>query len=508
VVLAPRKSTEQGLNPFPDRNKTSKEKVEGLKAQATAAVKWTGVGSLMRQTFQFGISIVLARLLTPEDFGVVTILIIISAIGNTVSEGGFGQALIHAKEVSSKMIVSVLVINACLSLIFSCILLLSGDHIAGFFDVPQIAKLVPIFALSIVISGLGAVPGALLARELRFKDVAIINSAAAALSGSIAIVFAACGWGAWSLAFQSLAFVAVTTTGFWLRNTYRISSNFSIREIRKLGSFGVYVLSANLLETLLGRLNAICIGRFYNPTDLGYYARAESTQALPSGMLSSVINQTAFPLLTSVKQDEQRMKRVFQTISEVTYYVYLPAMLGLAIIAEPLVLSLFGVKWKQAIPFLQVFALAGAPWLPRLVNCSLLKAVGKPRAVLVIEAWQKVLIIVAVFITVPISSVALVWGQAVVSALSLLISMLSVRACAHIPMRAQASAAVTPMLATLGMCALLFSFQKYVSLPYLAELIVLVVAGIIAYVTICYVLNVRAQKIVFQTVFGKLNKAY
>jgi hypothetical protein len=150
---------------------------------------------------------------------------------------------------------------------------------------------------------------------------------------------------------------------------------------------------------------------------------------------------------------------------------------------------------------------AGSPWLPRLVNCSLLKAIGKPRAVLFIEAWQKVLIIVGVFITVPISSVALVWGQATVSTVSLLISMNSVRRFASIPIRAQARAAVGPLLATGGMSIMLIGIQKYSHLSYTSELFILIAAGVAAYALLGLLLSIQAQRVVLQAVFEKIAPA-
>jgi teichuronic acid exporter len=472
--------------------------VEGLKAQAASAVKWTGAGTLVRQAFQFGVSIVLARLLTPEDFGVVAVLLILTVIGSSLADGGFGQALIQAKDASPRANFSVFLLNTILAGIFAIALYSSGGSVAAFFDMPQVAQLVPIFSFSIFVSGIGAVPGALLARQLRFKEIAIINLLGAVLSGGVAISMALGGFGVWSLAAQNLIFSLVSTAGFWLRNSFGFELRVSTAALRQLGSFGVFVASANILETVLGRINAICIGKFYNAADLGYYARAESTQALPSATLSGVVNQVAFPLFASIRGDSSRLRDVFQRVSGITYYLHLPIMAGLALVADPLVMTLFGVKWAASIPLLQAFGVAGLPWLPRVVNCSFLKAIGQPRSVFFIEVWQKLLSLAVLLLTIKVSVLALVVGQAVVALATFLVSAGYIKRASGISWRNQLSLSIKPVLSTLAMAAAVECVRLFSPASPVQYLVAAVSAGACAYFLASFLLNSVEQRVVLQ----------
>jgi len=383
---------------------------DSLKQKALSSVKWTALETAFRQGVQLALAIVLARLLTPAEFGVMAVASVILAVSGTLIGGGFGVALIQKKDLTQADTSSVFYLGIFTSFIMAGALVLAAPWIATFFGMPVLEPVTKVLSLTFIISSLGGVHSSLLAKNLKFGALARISLSASVASSVLAVALAWKGFGIWSLVGQSLGATAVTTLVVWFVSDWRPSPAFSLSALRPLFRFGVFIVAADLLETVFGRIYTLLIGKFYTPSDLGFYSRADSTLALPNNLTSGIINQVAMPLFSAAAHDAELLQRAFRKAIRVTFYVHAPIIAGLFVTAKPLVLTLFGEKWAPAIPYLEVLAFCGLFWLPVSVNYAYLKATGRSKSYFHIELTKKVLYLGIAFATVRISIMAMVFG--------------------------------------------------------------------------------------------------
>jgi O-antigen/teichoic acid export membrane protein len=261
-------------------------------------------------------------------------------------------------------------------------------------------------ALNILVSSFGSVHTALLTRDLDFRSQVRISVSATAISGVLGIGLAWRGWGVWSLAFQSLLSTFLSTCLLWRFRPWRPSWAFSIHALRRLFRFGSYLFASSLLDVFYVRFSSLLIGKWYTPSDLGYFTRADSMRNLPANTLSDMVNRVAFPLFSAKGDDPEAMRRGVRKAILGAMTINLPVMLGICAVARPLVLALLGAKWLPCVPYLQVLSLAGAIWPLHVINLSVLKAQGRSDLFFRLEVIKKVLGFTATIIACNISIMA------------------------------------------------------------------------------------------------------
>jgi len=464
---------------------------QSLKKSATSAVSWNFVETLLRQGVQFGLSVWLARILAPEDFGLMAIALVAVAIGNSLVESGFSQALIQKKVVSSGELSSVFILNLFIALCVSVTSVVLAQPVAGFFGMAQLGPLIQFLALGFLVTGAGSVPVAMLTRECRFKHLAYISGAASLLSACAAVIFAIAGWGVWSLAIQSVLAALVTTALSWRFSGWRPTMRFEPTGLRELFRFGGHIAAVHILETAFGRLNTLAIGKLYSAVELGYYARAESTRAFPSFFGASILNKSVFPLLSRLNHDRDKLSEGYFRALEAVVFVNTPVMVALAVSANMVVSLLFGQRWEPAGPYLQALAVAGVFWMPHLVNMDVLKAAGLSRVFLRIEVVKKMLLIAAVVLTSIISVLAMAWGQVAVNAIAFAYGLVSCLLQLHFPGTLVWRAVWRTLVATGAMCAVTGGVHMLFKEVGHFEEAAGVVFGLAAYWCVSFLLKIR-----------------
>lgn len=381
-----------------------------LRSRGLTASYWSAADVVSRQVLQVGIIIALARLLTPEEFGTVALLSLFLGIATVLADGGFSTALIQRQDATHVDESSVFWVNLAAGAILSTIIFLLAPVLAAFYSTAILEPLTRLMSLGVLLSALGAVPHALVVKQLGFRTLLVVGLAATGSSGVVAMLLAWNDYGIWALAGQYLTLAAVNTAMLWILSGWRPGLVFSADSARKLFGFGGYMLASGLLDTAVSRLYTLLIGHWYGVRELGFYVRAETTQQVPATVLSSIASRVALPVFSEAAADTTRLRRGARLSLRGLMLINVPMMLGLAAVADPLVEAVFGSAWLPAVPLLQVLCLAGLVWPLHVVNLTLLAAQGHARLVFRIELVKQALGLVLVFIGALSGPIGIAWA--------------------------------------------------------------------------------------------------
>lgn len=360
-----------------------------LKSRALSATLWSGAEIFIRQGLQFGVSIALARLLSPEEFGTIALLYLFTGIANAFVDCGFSSALIQRQEVTHTDESTVFWFNLLIGALVSLGLWGCAPLIASFFKLPILIPLTGWLALNIFLSALGSIHRTLLTKRLNFQIQMKITGVTTLISGVTAITMAWYGYGVWALAAQTLVATGVTTLLLWCLSRWRPKMVFSGKSVRELFGFGIYLLASALMDTVYSRAYSVLIGNFFGVRELGFYNRAENTQQLPVGVLTSILSRVAFPIFSAAANDKAQLRRGVQLALRGIMLINVPMMLGVTATAEPLILTLFGSKWLPSVPILQVLSLGAVLWPLHVINLNVLMAQGHSHLFFRLEVVKK-----------------------------------------------------------------------------------------------------------------------
>lgn len=386
-----------------------------LKEKAIIGVGWNAVQHIGRQGIKFVISIILARILLPEHYGVIGVLMVFIAISQTVADSGLGQALIQKKNATYIDECSIFYTNILLSILMYLALYLSALWIARFYDMPQLNILTKVLGLQLVIQSFGLIHSTLLTKLIDFKTQAIITLVSVTVSGIIGIIMAYNGFGVWSLVAQILSNSILNTVGLWVRCDWRPSFRYSFQSIRSLLGFGSKVLASSLLDTFFRNIYTIVIGKLFSPADLGLYARGKSLVELPTQTLAVIVRRVSFSIFSSINDDRARIKRGMQKILIVLFFLNCPIVTGVAITADTFVYVLLTEKWAQCIPYIRLLSFSALLYPLHVINGNALLSIGRSDLFLKLEIIKKTLTIVAIAITYRWGIEAMILGQIVQS---------------------------------------------------------------------------------------------
>jgi teichuronic acid exporter len=393
-----------------------------LKSAATKGIVWSAVDKFAVQLGQFVVGIVLARVLLPEDFGLIGMLIIFIAISQTFIESGLGIGLIQRQDRKDIDFSTLFVFNLGLSCFFYMVLFFSAPLISSFFKQPQLTDLTRILGLSLLLNAFAIVQRTKLTIAIDFKSIAksnVIGMIAGGLSGIIAAIN---GYGVWSLVVQMLIGSLASSVTLWLLSNWNPSIAFSKKSFQSLFGYGSKLLIAGLYAQILNNLYNIYLGRFYPTATLGYYTRAKSFADLSAGTITSVLLQATFPILATVQHDKEKLVSIYSRMIRMSAFIIFPIMTLIALLAKPIVILLLTEKWITLIPLLQwmVFSRVFLPM--SAINLNLLKAVGRSDLFLKVDLSKFPLTVLAMIITIPLGVKAMIIGHVITSALFFIIN--------------------------------------------------------------------------------------
>jgi len=384
--------------------------MNNLKQKIVGALIWNlgGVGG--RQAIQLVIGVVLARLLSPAEFGLMAMLVVFVSVSQVFVEGGFGAALIHKKDATREEESSVLFCNLAVAGLFYLVLWVAAPYVASFYGEAILRSLLRFIGLGLLLTAPGIVQSSLLSRKLDFKKRTQVSMMAGCSSGLIAVGLAWRGFGVWSLAAQMVLNAGLTSLFFWLVSDWRPIFRFKFSAVRNLASYGARLVGSTVLARVFENINQVLIGKFYTKTDLGFYSRARTLQQMPVNTFSEAIGGVILPSFVQVNDDPEAFRRGYSRALTCSMAISFPMMILMLVTAEPLLRFLLGVKWMPAVPYFQVFCLSGI-WYPmHLLNLNILLALGRSDLYLRLEVVKKIISLIVTLLLLRHGVMALAWG--------------------------------------------------------------------------------------------------
>jgi len=381
-----------------------------LTRHAINATWWSALEILARYGVQFVVMVVLARLLTPSDFGLIAMLLVFTTIGALLVDSGFGTALIQKQRTSDDDETTVFLSGIAISAVVGGILWFAAPAIATFYSQPILASLTRLSLFVLPLSALAAVPDALLTQRLDFRSRANAEIFASLASGVVAVVLAWRGFGVWSLAWQSIVAIGVRAVLLWLYSQWRPRGRFNRGSFRGLFGFGGYIVASNLLETASVRIQSLLIGRLFDPRTLGYYTIAQNTQLAPTSFISGLLNRVGLPVFSTVADQPEKLANALRLSLRVAVFVFVPCMVGIAVVAKPLIVLLYGPRWTPAAPLLSILSLGAALWPVHVLNLAAISAKGRSDLCFKIALIKKITMIGLVLACSPFGPAAIAWA--------------------------------------------------------------------------------------------------
>lgn len=394
-----------------------------LKLLTARTLKWNAVDRLSSQVIYAAVGVVLANVLSKEDFGLVGVLLMFQAFATIFVDSGFGAALLQKREPTQRDYSTVLWFNIGVSLSVYIALWIAAPLIADIFHDDRLRAMSKVMFLSFVVNALGIVQTNRLMKRMEVRAIALSNLVAMLLSGGLGIWMAMHGYGAWAMIWQTLSMAAAKTLLLWATGGWLPSAVFSMRSLREIRRVGTSVFTSALLNTASLQLYNFVVGAFYNLRLLGLYTQADKWSKMASASLSQILTSSFVPLLARVQDDEETFRRYAVRALRFTAFLAIPCMLGLAVTGRALFHFLFSTKWDEAIPLFQILALRGILVVHFSLYSNFLLAKGKARGLFAAELAKDLLTVGAILCTVWSGNLTiLVWGQFVASLATLAVT--------------------------------------------------------------------------------------
>ncbi len=363
----------------------------GLKDKTVRGVGWSALDVLLSQGITFLVGLVLARLLSPAEYGLIGICTIFIVIFNGIIDSGFSVALIRKIDATDDDYNTMFITNMALSLILFLILYCFAPQIAVFFDRPELVKLVRVMGFVLILQAMSIVQYTILSKRLDFKTKTKASAIAAFCSGAIGIGMAVAGFGVWSLVGQQISRNLLYTVLLWVFNKWWPKWRFCKSSFQYMWGFGWKMMLSGLLDHTWQQLYQVVVGKFYSPTTLGQYTRSKEYAQIFSVNITAVVQRVSYPVLSDLQTDEGRMLAAYRRVIKMTMFVTAICMLAMAGIAEPLIYCLIGPQWHQAATFLPFICLSLSLYPLHAINLNMLKVMGRSDIFLLIEIIKKVI---------------------------------------------------------------------------------------------------------------------
>lgn len=458
--------------------------VESLRNTTIKGVGWSFADSLLSQGITFLVGIILARLLSPEEYGLLGILMIFIIISETIVNSGLSSALIRKKAVSEQDFSTVFVTNLVLSFFMYGVLFVCAPLISLFFQKPELTILLRVMGSIVIINALSLVPLTKLTRNVNFKTITFCSLAATGISGLIGISMAVGGCGVWSLIGQQMSRQLVYTIALWIANKWIPLFTFNMNSFRELWGFGWKLLASSLIDTTWKEIYKVVIGKCYSPATLGQYTQAHFYSDLFSRNMSSVIQRVSYPVLSKIQDERERLKQAYRQVIKVTMLVTFVFMFGLAGCAKQFIYVLIGEQWLPCVGYLQILCFSMALYPLHAINLNMLQVQGRSDLFLKLEIIKKCIAIIPILLGIFIDIYCMLIGSVIVGWFAYYLNAYYSGPYLNYSVWAQIKDIMPSLLLSFGMAIIVLLIGLIPMSPYIL-LPLQIVSGAIIVLTIC-----------------------
>lgn len=388
------------------------ETKNSFKERTISSFKWGFIDNISYQLITFFVGVILARLLSPAEFGLIGMITIVIAISQAFIDSGFSQALIRKQNCTDEDYSTVFIFNFFAGLIFYVVIFFAAPLISDFYNEPELTDILKVLGLNLLINAIAQIQRTIRTKRLDFKLQTKISILSTIGSGIIGIYMAYNGYGVWSLVWKTLLQNIISSALLWYWNNWKPVFTFNIKSFKEMFGFGSKLLISGLIDTIYRNIYYLIIGKYFSAAELGYYTRADAFKKLPSENITTVVQRISYPVLSTINEDNKALKNAYKKLISTTMFATFILMLGLAATAESVVLLLVGIKWQPTVIYLQLLCFAGMLYPLHALNLNMLKVKGRSDLFLKIEIIKKILavpvIVIGIFFGIKFMIVAMI----------------------------------------------------------------------------------------------------
>ena len=396
-----------------------------LKTKVAAGVAWNIAEKTGSMLLQMAVSIIVARQLMPEDFGVMAILTFFTSIALVLVDSGFSQTLIRKKSIADRDLTSVFFFNLAMSVLLYLLFTAIAPAVAAFYDLDVISKIAPVLFLLLPVNALCSIQNTIFVRQFRFGLLSKATLASSLVGGAAAIVMALSGCGVWSLVGQRLATAAAKSIILWICSDWRPSARISTAPVRRMAPFSLRLLATDIIASVYNNIAQMCIGKVYTPDTLGYFNQAQKFKDLPVTSTMQSIQSVTYPALSKIGGEREKFAESYRLVLTTVAFMMFPLMAGLAAVADDMFMLLLGEKWMPTVPYLRILCITGLFIPLTSISANILKVASDGRIIVRLEIIKKVIMTVVLAVTLMINVEAVAWGLAAMAAVDFIATFIA-----------------------------------------------------------------------------------
>ncbi|MCQ2183054.1 MAG: lipopolysaccharide biosynthesis protein [Bacteroidales bacterium] len=464
-------------------------------SRVTSGIAWSSIERFSTQGISFIISIILARIIAPDQYGLIAMIQVFLSIAQIFVDGGFANALIQKQDRNETDYITVYIFNFVVAALIYLLLFVCAPFIAAFYEQPKLVQITRLLSLNLIFSSLSIVQRAKLTIALDFKTQTKVSLIAVTVSGVVGLICAYSGFEVWALVIQGLSMTLLTSVLLMVFSKWTPSSHFSWESFKTLFSFGSKLMGSNLINSIYLNLYNLTIGKFYPSAQLAYYNRAFNISLFPSVHISTLLNRIIYPLECEVQNDLQKLRETVRKYLHFTNFIVLPLMTLLLVLAKPLIVFLLTDKWLPTVPLLQIYCINFMLY-PFMDQSGLpLAAVGKSDLILKMQFLKRAFSILVLVLTIKHGLTIICWGVVLSSLFETLVNAI----CCHREIKFKLRDQIVSQLDIIGSCAVAGVVSYFISQLFdkvVLQLFVGGAIGITVYLILAFLLNMDEKRYV------------
>lgn len=455
----------------------------------------------------FIVTIILARLISPQEYGLIAIVLVFISIANVIVDGGLNSALIQKKDADQVDFSTIFYSSLMLSLFLIILLYFSAPFIAIFYDKEELTLIIRVLSISLLFYAANSIQRAYISRHLLFKQLFICSIVTAVITGTVCIVMAWNGYGVWALVTQTILSQVTTTIVMFITVKWYPTLVFSVKRFKTLFNFGWKIFLTNFIISIFNNIRSLIIGKVYSPSALAYFERGKQFPTLIIDNINASVQAVLFPVFSNNQENKEAILNMVRRSVKVNSYILFPIMTGLIVLAKPLILCLLTNMWSDAIPFVRIFGIALILLPIQIANLEAVKSLGYSNVTLKLEVFKKIIEVVILVITIPLGVKAIAWGMVVYNLISLFINLKPTKDLLGYSVSEQIHD-ILPYFALSGAMALCVSVVYLIFDSAMPQLVFGILVGIVSYVLISILTKNESYEYVLGMILkNKENKA-